>query len=195
VTYIHLSSSYCKYARSKLPTCFILPETKYIFLSTLFPANCNWCSSSMFQNYTKQITELFIIIIIIGKTPLFWAIAFLRRFCQICLELGQPIFTSLDLATIIFLHGKVIKPCVRPPTWRTRSLYLCPPVTGWPSYTPQAPGSLFVAFYDSRGYGGGILSRLHTGLINLYRPKFQSLAFWRVHGIVMKSSRAGTHSQ
>jgi hypothetical protein len=27
---------------------------------------------------------------------------------------------------------------------------------------PQARGSLFVAFYDSRGYGGGILTRLHT---------------------------------
>jgi hypothetical protein len=29
---------------------------------------------------------------------------------------------------------------------------------------PQAPGSLFVAFYDSQGYGGCILTRPHTGL-------------------------------
>jgi hypothetical protein len=28
---------------------------------------------------------------------------------------------------------------------------------------PQALGSLFVAFYDSHGHGGGIRSRLHTG--------------------------------
>jgi hypothetical protein len=28
---------------------------------------------------------------------------------------------------------------------------------------PQAPGSIFVAFYDSQGYGGGILTCLHTG--------------------------------
>jgi hypothetical protein len=28
---------------------------------------------------------------------------------------------------------------------------------------PQAPGSLFVAFYDQQGYGGGVLIRLHTG--------------------------------
>jgi hypothetical protein len=28
---------------------------------------------------------------------------------------------------------------------------------------PQALGSLFVAFYDSQGYGGGIRPRLHTG--------------------------------
>jgi hypothetical protein len=28
---------------------------------------------------------------------------------------------------------------------------------------PQALGSLFVAFYDSQGYGGGVLARLHKG--------------------------------
>jgi hypothetical protein len=27
---------------------------------------------------------------------------------------------------------------------------------------PQALGSLIVAFYDSQGYGGGILTHLHT---------------------------------
>jgi hypothetical protein len=27
---------------------------------------------------------------------------------------------------------------------------------------PQAPGSLYVAVYDSQGYGGGTLTRLHT---------------------------------
>jgi hypothetical protein len=27
---------------------------------------------------------------------------------------------------------------------------------------PRALGSHFVAFYDSKGYGGGILNRLHT---------------------------------
>jgi hypothetical protein len=29
---------------------------------------------------------------------------------------------------------------------------------------PRALDSLFVASYDSQGYGGGILTRLHTGL-------------------------------
>jgi hypothetical protein len=28
---------------------------------------------------------------------------------------------------------------------------------------PEAWGSLFVALYDSQGYGGGILTRPHTG--------------------------------
>jgi hypothetical protein len=30
----------------------------------------------------------------------------------------------------------------------------------------QAPGSLFVTFYDSQGYGTGILTSLHTELNN-----------------------------
>jgi hypothetical protein len=32
---------------------------------------------------------------------------------------------------------------------------------------PQAPGYLYVSLYDSQGYGGGILTRLHTRIINL----------------------------
>jgi hypothetical protein len=35
---------------------------------------------------------------------------------------------------------------------------------------PQAPGSLFVAFYDWQGYGGGTQTRLHAGEINLQLP-------------------------
>jgi hypothetical protein len=30
----------------------------------------------------------------------------------------------------------------------------------------QVSGSLLVVFYDSQGYGGGILTRLHTGKIS-----------------------------
>jgi hypothetical protein len=36
-----------------------------------------------------------------------------------------------------------------PSTWKPRSLYLYPPGTGWPSYSPQALVSHFVASYDS----------------------------------------------
>jgi hypothetical protein len=50
------------------------------------------------------------------------------------------------------------------PTGRARFPYLYPPGTGWPSYTPQALGSLFVASYDSQVYGGVIQPRLHTGV-------------------------------
>jgi hypothetical protein len=74
------------------------------------------------------------------QSSTFWATGLLRRYCQTCLfhrELAHSVFTSLDFATVIFLKGKVIYPCVQPPTMRTRSLYLCPPVIGWPSYTPR----------------------------------------------------------
>jgi hypothetical protein len=50
-----------------------------------------------------------------------------------------------------------------PPTWRARSLYLYPPGTKCPSYTPRALCSLFVAPDDSQDYCGSILIRLHTG--------------------------------
>jgi hypothetical protein len=37
---------------------------------------------------------------------------------------------------------------------------------------PEALGSLFVAFYDSQGYGGGIRPRLHTGsYVDFHRAK------------------------
>jgi hypothetical protein len=54
-----------------------------------------------------------------------------------------------------------------PPTLRARSPYLYPPGTGWPSYPPppQALGSLFVASYNSQGYGVGIRTSLHTGFV------------------------------
>jgi hypothetical protein len=32
---------------------------------------------------------------------------------------------------------QVHQPCVQPPTRRTKSQYLCPPMIGWPSYTPR----------------------------------------------------------
>jgi hypothetical protein len=40
---------------------------------------------------------------------------------------------------------------------------------------PQAMGSLFVASYNSQGYGGGIRPRLHTG--SLLRIILEVLSF------------------
>jgi hypothetical protein len=67
-----------------------------------------------------------IIIIIISKTALF-----------------EP---QLDFG---FFTQQSSQPCVEPPTYTTRSLYLYPPVTGWPTYTTQTPDSLVLTFYDS----------------------------------------------
>jgi hypothetical protein len=36
-------------------------------------------------------------------------------------------------------------------------------VTGRPSYTSGRFDFIFVAFYNSQGYGGGFLTLLHTG--------------------------------
>jgi hypothetical protein len=52
-----------------------------------------------------------------------------------------------------------------PPTCRARSPYLYP------------PGSLFAASYDSQGYDGGILTRLHTGLYVLIFKVQQPIIF------------------
>jgi hypothetical protein len=66
-----------------------------------------------------------------------WAIVFLRRVCQTCLEVDHPVFNILDIATIFFFTEQSHQPFVPPPTWRTRSLDLYPPVIVWPSYTPS----------------------------------------------------------
>jgi hypothetical protein len=50
------------------------------------------------------------------------------------------------------------------PIWRARSPYLYPPRNMVAQLHPQALSSLFVASYDSQGYGGVIRTHLHTGL-------------------------------
>jgi hypothetical protein len=49
-----------------------------------------------------------------------------------------------------------------PPSWRTRSRYLGPPGTEWPSYTSGHWVSFSALLNDSQGYGGDILTHLHT---------------------------------
>jgi hypothetical protein len=70
-------------------------------------------------------------------------------------ELDHPVFTSLDFITIIILQNKVISLASNP---QPRRVGVC-------IYVLQVPGSLFVAFYDSQGYSGSILTHLHMGCI------------------------------
>jgi hypothetical protein len=72
----------------------------------------------------------------------------------------HPVFTSFDFVTIFYtarllalrltsnLEDQVS--VLMPSSDRVAHLY------------PQARSSLFVAFYDSQGYGGGTLTRLHS---------------------------------
>jgi hypothetical protein len=95
----------------------------------------------------------------------FWGIAFRRRFCKsfvfpaMCHFFG---FGNINFCTEL---GR--QPWVQHPTRRTRSLYLCPAVTGWPQLNPQASGSIFIVFYDSQAYDGLILIHLHTGWLHV----------------------------
>jgi hypothetical protein len=57
------------------------------------------------------------------------------------------------------------------------------PVFMFPSYKvaqlyPQPPGSLFVAFYNSQGCGGGVLTHFHTRSMNTYIMKLGLLYLW-----------------
>jgi hypothetical protein len=54
------------------------------------------------------------------------------------------------------------------PTWEDQVSVFMFPSDRVAQLYPQAPGSLFVASYDSQGYGGRILTRLHTGDIYIY---------------------------
>jgi hypothetical protein len=87
----------------------------------------------------------------------FWAIAFLIMFCQI-----SSGFHLFGFRNIFFFTEQGRQPCVQPPIWKTRSLYLCSPVTVWPSYTPRHRVHFSSSFFAPQGYGGGILTRLHT---------------------------------
>jgi hypothetical protein len=58
-------------------------------------------------------------------------LAFLRKLRQVC----HQIFASLDFRTTFLFTEQDHQPCVQHPTWRTSSLYLSHPVTGWSIYT------------------------------------------------------------
>jgi hypothetical protein len=76
-------------------------------------------------------------IIIIGKTALFEPLPSSENSARLVYSSVIPVFISLDFTTVIFFTEQGRQPCIQPPTRRTRSLYLCPTVTGWLSYTPS----------------------------------------------------------
>jgi hypothetical protein len=52
-----------------------------------------------------------------------------------------------------------------------------PPGPRWPSYTPQALSSVFVATYDSQGYERSILTRLNMGSL-AFIPHLKCNSIW-----------------
>jgi hypothetical protein len=66
---------------------------------------------------------------------------------------------------VIFFTDQGYQPCIHPQIWRNRSLYICPlPHDGIALLYPQAPCFLFFTFCDAQGYGGGLITHLHTDL-------------------------------
>jgi hypothetical protein len=91
-----------------------------------------------------------------------------------CLSLTSPLVELLQAVTSTVSPGSqsretrdhILLFSIRgTPSWRTRSLCLFPPSDRTSQLYPQAPASRFIAFYDSRDYGGGIRIRLHCFLI------------------------------
>jgi hypothetical protein len=84
----------------------------------------------------------------------------LPPFLTIYLKQVHPAVAFSDLVTIYSLRGGVVSPTPNPQPGGP-GLRICPPETGWPSYTPRHWVSLSVASYDTKGCGGVIL-RAHT---------------------------------
>jgi hypothetical protein len=72
----------------------------------------------------------------------------------------------LDFVTI-FLQGKVVSLASNPNLEDQAPLFMSPSDRMTQLY-PQALGSLSVAFYDSQGYGGNILTSLHMEKTSVY---------------------------
>jgi hypothetical protein len=87
-----------------------------------------------------------------------WAGAFLSEFCQIASG-------SLDFAEVFFLQSKGVSlsPASNVEDQTTVFMSFSDSVV---QLYPQVRGSLCVAFYNSQGDGGGILTNLHTGKVS-----------------------------
>jgi hypothetical protein len=94
-----------------------------------FPVHFHYTNITM-HNVAHCLTSD-IIIIIIGKTALFE----LQPSLEDSARSVHPVSTSLDFATVIFLQSNVSLASNAQPGGP--GLCLCPPVTGWPSYTPR----------------------------------------------------------
>jgi hypothetical protein len=82
--------------------------------------------------------------------------------------LDHPVFTSSDFATVIYLQIKVVSLASNPNLEDQVSVFtgMSPRDRGAQLYH-QPPGSLFIAFYDSQGYGRCIPIGLFIYLIKV----------------------------
>jgi hypothetical protein len=141
----------------------------------------NFINCVTFRNIMKTT-----IVIRIGITALFEPYPSLEdsaRLVYSWYELDHQVFTSLDFATIIFLQSKVVSLSPTPNLEDQVPVFMSPSDKVVQLY-PQAPGSLFIASYDSQGYGGIILIRLHMG--NIMKIFVCNFALGPKHYLVME---------
>jgi hypothetical protein len=69
--------------------------------------------------------------------------------------------------------------CAQPTTWGVQVSVIISPSDKWAQLYPQALGSVFVAFYDFKSYGGGILTHLHTETCNNLNVIKSRTIVWR----------------
>jgi hypothetical protein len=115
-----------------------------------------------YQLYLVQNRKIYVIILFVfyhsWQNSFSAAIVFLRRFCQIASG-----FHFFGFCNKIFFSEQGRQPCAQPPNLEDQVPVFRSPSDRVAQLYPQSSGSLFVAFYDSQGYGGGVPTRLHAG--------------------------------
>jgi hypothetical protein len=89
-----------------------------------------------------------------------------------------------------FLQSKVVSLASNPHLENQVPVFISPSDRVAKLY-PQVPVSLFVAFYDSQGYGGGILTRLHTGFLTQYSIKVALLDKSKFRNFIPHTTNTG----
>lgn len=90
-----------------------------------------------------------VIAIIIGNRP-FLSCSLPQKILPNCVELDCPVLTSVDSTAISFFTQQGCQPCIQPPNLEDQVSVFMAHSDRLAQLYPEAPGSLFIAFNDSR---------------------------------------------
>jgi hypothetical protein len=120
---------------------------------------CRWNFRQLLISLKKEFVHLPYVHYHHRQNSPFWVMPFLRRFCQIC---KLPAFHYFTFRNEVSLSASLS--ALRPtPTLEDHVSVFMSPSDRVAQFYPQAPSYLFIS-YDSRGYGGGILTGLRSGV-------------------------------
>jgi hypothetical protein len=104
-------------------------------------------------------------IITTGKTALFEPEPSLEDSASL-----HPVFTSLDFTIIFYFYRARSSSALHPTASAEDNIPVFMSTSDRVALLyPQAPHSLFITYYDLQGYGGGVLTHLHT-----YKKKYSA---------------------